>query len=269
MERIEIRDMKPEDELYVGSCTHLNDPGYNLELARSHVERLRNAYTDNGLRIKVALLSGKQVGFAHIYPIETCPSGPLGKDLSVVFCINVAPEKRTKNGIGSNLLRAAEEESRAQHRKGMVIQAYYSDFWLMPARFFERCGYTLVQGPRQVPHKGMDKYVSDEALLWKVFDQSAEPPRFLERIYRFNPIPGKVVIDLFYTISCHLNDREIVRSVCRRFGDQVILNEYNADNPEILRKNQIHRGLFINGREIEWGGRVNKKLIYETIETEL
>jgi len=269
MERLEIRDMEPEDETYVGSCGHLNDPDYSAESAEPHIKRLRNACVTKGLRIKVALLYGEHAGFTHIYPIESCPWGPMGKDLSVVLCVNVAGEKRYTNGIGSGLMKAAEGEARVQHRKGVVAKAYYSDSqFFMPALFFERCGYTRVRGPRPVSIKGMDKHLSNETLLWKVFDHTAEPPLFLERNYRYRPVPGKVVVDLFHTSSspCYTYERDRVREVCSEFGDRIVLNQYNADDPEVLRTYQIYRGIFINGREIGWGNDAPKTGIRQAIQ---
>jgi len=270
VEGLEIRDMKPEDELYVGSCGHLNDPGYDPKMAKYRAEWLRNAYSEKDLRIKVALLSGKPVGFIHIYPIETSPCGPLGKDLSVVWCVLVPSESR-KNGIGSALIKAAEEEARYQGRKGIVAKAYYIDRYAIPALFVEKCGYARVRGPRQMPIKGMRDYLKDEALLWKVFEGSPEPPQFLERNYKYKPVPGKVVVDLFHSASCLTGfaEREHVREVCRDFGDRIIFNQYNADNPEILGKYQIYRGIFINGREIGWGYEAPKEGVYQAIEKAL
>lgn len=270
MERIEIRDMKPEDELYVGSCAYSDDPGYDTEGAIPRIEWLRNAYADKGLRIKVALTAGKHAGFIHVYPIETCPWGPLGHDLSAIMCITVK-NRFSGKGIGSLLMRAAEEEARAQHRRGIVAKAYYGDFWFMQAPFFEKCGYIPVRGPRQVPIRGMDEVLRDETLLWKAFEGSAVPPRFLERNYQYEPITDKVVVDLFHTASCmtYLTERERVRAVCQDFGERVILNEYDADDPEVLRKHQIYRGIFINGREIGWGNEAPKVGIAQAIEKAL
>lgn len=270
MERLEIRDMNPEDELYVASCGHLNDPGYDPETAKPRAEWLRNAYSEKDLRIKVALLSDKPVGFIHIYPIENSPCGPLGNDLSVIMCVLVLSDRR-KSGIGSALIKAAEEEARYQGRKGIVAKAYYIDRYAIPALFIEKCGYTRVRGPRQMPVKGMDEYLKDEALLWKVFAGSPEPPQFLERNYKYEPVPGKVVVDLFHSASCLTGflEREHVREVCRDFGDRIKFNQYNADNPEILRKHQISRGIFINGKEIGWGYEAPKNGVYQAIEKEL
>ena len=145
MNTVEIRDMGKEDERYVGSCGRLSDDDRETESMSipSRLEWYRNAYAEKGLRIKVAVLSGKQVGMVHIYPIETCP--------------------------------------------------------------------------------------------W-------------ERRY--------------------LIEKERVREVCRGLGDSVVRNEYNADDPETLRKYQIYRGIFINGREVGWGNEAPKAGIRQAIEEE-
>jgi len=106
-----------------------------------------------------------------------------------------------------------------------------------------------------VTSEGEKEYLSKEAILWKVFESSAEPPRSLKPNYRFEPVSGKVVVDLFWNAFCGTSNAEAqrVREVAAEFGDSVVLNEYSADDPAILRRYQLPRGIFINGKEIGWG----------------
>lgn len=48
------------------------------------------------------------------------------------------------HGTGHALVAAAEEEARRQGRKGIVVTAFYHDFWFMPAPFFSG----LIRVPR-------------------------------------------------------------------------------------------------------------------------
>ncbi|MCX7022896.1 MAG: hypothetical protein NTW26_11625 [bacterium] len=91
--------------------------------------------------------------------------------------------------------------------KGVCTEAYYWDFWFMPGGFYEKLGYSVVE------HRG------ERALLWKAFDDSAEAPRFLESAYRFEPVPGKVVVDLFWNRLCQTS--EIEARARARGGDGV------------------------------------------------
>ena len=236
-----IRDMEAEDELFVGSCTHVNE---NEEWSTSCQRRLpwlRQKY-EEGLRIKVALLNGAHAGFAFLMPIENAPWGPAGRDLLSIQCVTVLGNAKHK-GIGLSLLSACEQEAHSQGMKGITVTSFYHDFWFMPATFFEKCGFQIAckQG--------------HAAILWKAFDPSAEVPSFPVRRYQFKPEPGKVVVDLFWSRSCLTTDTEAqrVREVVGEFDRSVVLKEYCSDNPEIRSRYGIFRAIFINGKEIGWG----------------
>ena len=173
---------------------------------------------EKGLRVKVALLDEKQIGFLYVMPIEICPWGPLGKDLLAVPCLFVLNEQKGK-GAGSALIAEAEEEARRQGKKGLVTTGYYHDFWFMPARFFEKCGFSAVGKPREVTSEGEKEYLSKEAILWKVFDSSAEPPEFLKPKYQFEPVSGKVVVDLFFNAFCGTSNGEAQLTIPPFFGN--------------------------------------------------
>jgi hypothetical protein len=165
--------------------------------------------------------------------------------------------------VGEALLAAAEEEARRQGRKGIVTIGYYHDFWFMPASFFEANGFSKCGGARQ----GYYDPKSRAAVLWRVFDEHAEAPVLLKPSYKFKPIPGKVVIDLFWNAFCQTSNIEAqrVREVAAEFGDSVALNEYSADDRPVLLHHQVARGIFVNGREIYWGYEAPKEGIRQAI----
>lgn len=243
MANIEIRDMQTEDEIFVGSCTHVNETEELDAVCAKRIEWFRRMHGEKGLRVKVALADGKHAGFIYLYPIETSPWGPKGKDLAVITCL-VSHSKFKNQGIGKALMNAGEEDARAQGKKGICVTGYYwKEMWFMPAQFFARMGYEEVQRK------------DNAALFFKKFSEDAQPPRLLESAYEYKPISGKVVVDLFCTDSCQTTctEAERVRKVCAEFGEEVVLNEYNADDPEILDKYQVYRAIYINGKEIGWG----------------
>lgn len=263
MSLVEIRDMQPTDEYFVGTCTHVNDTPECLlraeiaAAARRRIAWLRSMYEKDS-RVKVASIDGEQVGFLHVMPIEVCPWGPIGQNLSVIPCL-VVLKKAKHRGVGRTLINSAEEEARRQGRKGIVTIGYYHDLWFMPAPFFEKCGLSVV------------KCNDETAILWKVFDTSVETPMFLEPNYQFKPIPGKVVVDLFWNTFCPTSDIEAqrVREITVEFGESVVLHEYCADESAILSCYQISRGIFINGKEIWWGYEAPKEGIREAISKAL
>jgi N-acetylglutamate synthase-like GNAT family acetyltransferase len=187
-------------------------------------------------------------------PIEIAPWGPVGRDLMALQCLVVKTPMKQR-GLGRALVAAAEEETRRQGRKGLVVAAFYHDFWFMPAPFFERCGFA--PAARQ----------GTAALLWKVFDLSAEPPAFMEPNYRFQPVPGKVAVDLFWSRSCLTSDTEAqrVREVAAEFGAAVALREFCADDAAVRARYGISRAILVDGEEIGWGYEAPKEGLRDAI----
>jgi GNAT superfamily N-acetyltransferase len=251
---IEIFDMRSDDEYFVSTCTHIFE---SEEIDGAADRRLSwiNDMKDDGMVVKVATIDSHHAGFLYMMPVEICPWGPLGKDLMTFPCLYVKDEFQGE-GVGEALIAEAEAETKRQKRKGLVTIGYYNDFWFMPGTFFEKIGFEVAR------KKG--KY----AILWKVYDKSVDPPRFFNRNYEYQPIEGKVVIDLFYHSFCLTANTEFqrVREIADEYGDKIVLNEYNADNREILLKYQIPRAIFINGEEIGWGYEAPKDGLREAIE---
>ncbi len=257
MSSIEVRDMQGADEYFVSTCSHVNESDELDDHARQRLQWLKRHY-EKGLRVKVALRDDNLLGFMYLIPIEICPWGPLGEDLMVLPCLGVVKKAQNK-GIGKALIASAEQETKHQKRKALTVVGFYHDFWFMPAPFFEKYGFCVVQ------HK------DEIAILWKVFDESAKPPKFFERNYKFKSVPNKVVVDLFWHSFCLTSIGEVqrVREVVAEFGDSVVLNEYCGDDREILLRYQTPRAIFLNGTEIGWGYQAPKEGIREAISKAL
>lgn len=257
MAEIAVREMVADDEYFVATCSHVHESQEHDACGRRRLAWL-HAMHDRGVRALVARLDGQPAGFAYVMPIEVSPWGPLGRDLAVLNCLWVLePAKHV--GVGHALVAAAEEEARRQQRKALVTTAYYHDFWFMPATFFEACAFEVaVLG-------------EDRAILWKVFDETAERPALLESQYRYEPIAGKVVVDLFWNPFCMTSDIEAqrVREVVAEFGEGLVLREYDAGNPDVLRQLQRPRGILVNGKEIGWGYAAPKDGIHAAIREAL
>lgn len=257
--------MQPDDEEFVGTCGHVGETKERTDSCWRRIPWLREQHR-YGLRVKVALIDGRHVGFLYAMPVEIAPWGTVGRDLMAIQCL--VANKPAGQGIGRALMTAAEEEARRQERKGTIVIAYYHDFWFMPAYFFEKCGYSRIGEIAEVTDVGERIYLSNKALLWKVFDDSAEPPRFPKQNYVFKPVAGKVVIDLFTTRSCLTYDVEAqrVREVADEFGDSVVLREYCADNPKVRDEYGLCRGIFINGKAVGWGAEAPKDNVHAEVE---
>ena len=250
-----IRDMTEDDEYYVGTCTHVNEN--NIEYESSCPRRVSwlRQMEKHGLKTKVALFDNVHAGFIYIMPIEITPFQIHGKDLMVFPCVE-SQSKFSSKGIGKELIKAAEEETLKQKRKGIATIAKFWDFWFMPAKYFEKLGYKVAE------KQGIN------AILWKSLDSSAEPPQFMTPNYSFKPIQGKVVVDLFWNVFCLTSDVEAqrVREVVSEYKNDVVLKEYSAVNPSILKQYGISRGIFVNGKWIEVGPEIEKSTLRQEIE---
>jgi GNAT superfamily N-acetyltransferase len=257
MSSIKVRDMQEADEYYISTCSHINESDELDAHARPRLRWLKANY-EKGLRVKIALIDDNTAGFMYLIPIEICPWGPLGREMMVLPCLWAVNEARDK-GVGKALIASAEQETKNQKCKALTVIGYYHDFWFMPAPFFEKLGFSIVQRK------------DEAAVLWKVFDKSAKPPKLLERNYKFKPVPNKVVVELFWHSFCltSIGEAQRVREVAAEFGDAVVLNEYCADNRAVLLRYQIPRAIFINGKEIEWGYEAPKDGIRESISQAL
>jgi GNAT superfamily N-acetyltransferase/thiol-disulfide isomerase/thioredoxin len=269
MPTVQIMNMDANTEYFVGTCSHVHETKEADDCSARRLSWMRSMH-DRGLRVKVALLEEKPIGFLYAMPIEVCPWGPVGKDLLAIPCLYVLNEKKNK-GAASKLIAEVEKEALRQGKKGLVTIGYYSDFWFMPARFFEKCGFSPVEKAREVTSEGEKDFLDKEAILWKVLDKSAEKPEFLKPDYKFKPVSGKVVVDLFWNAFCATSDSEAqrVREVASEFGDSVVLNEYPACDPAILSRYQLPRAIFVNGRKIGWGYEAPKEGIRQAIAEEL
>lgn len=91
-------------------------------------------------------------------------------------------------------------------------------------------------------------------IMLKAFEP-VDPPVMHKLNYRYQLVPGKVVVDAFWNPICLTSILEIhrVREVCAEYGDRVILNEFNCGNKNVLERYQTSRALFINGAPKDWG----------------
>lgn len=265
---IEVKDMDESSEYYASTCSHVNESEEIDADAKQRLGWLKKMH-GQGLRVKVVYVDGKIAGFLNMMPIEYSSMGPLGNDLMVVWCLYV-PKEFKGEGAGRALIEAAEEEAKRQGKKGLVTYGYRWDFWFMPASFLERVGFEQVDS-RKIDAAGETDYLDEMVLLWKPFDDSAQLPRFPESKYEFKPVPSKVVVDLFWDISCQTTNIEgkRVKEVAEEFGDKVVLNEYPTHDHDVFMKYQKHRGIFINGKEIGWGYEAPKEGVREAVQKAL
>jgi hypothetical protein len=255
-----VRDMQSEDDYFVSTCSHVNESDEIDACAAKRRELFRELAACGGL-FKVALLDGTHIGFAYGLPIDQASWGPLGQELMVIPCLFVV-EGKADRGAGQALIESIERDAMGAGFAGVTITAYRAVSgaqWFMPAAYFERLDYEIVD------ERGTG------VLLWKPFRDDAMPPHFLQPHYVFEPVEGKVVVDLFWNGFCLTSGIEAqrVREVCAEFGDRVRLREYNADQSETLLRYQIPRAIYVEGSEISWGREAPRDGIRAAIENAL
>jgi len=257
---LRIRDMETDDEYFVSTCSHVNESD-EIDAAAAKRRALLRELAAHGGRLKVALADEEHVGFAHGVPIDLSSWGPIGRDLMVIPCLCVLSEA-TGRGVGRALIESIERDARDAGFAGVTITAYRDipgAEWFMPAGYFERLGY------RVVDERGV------EVLLWKPFRDDASPPRFLQRKYAFEPIAGKVVVDLFWNDFCQTSgiEAERAREGCAEYRDRVVLHEHNAEDRATLLQYQTPRAIYVNGEEVFWGYEAPREGIRAAIDEAL
>jgi GNAT superfamily N-acetyltransferase len=259
MAEIVVRDKLPADDYFVTTCSHMHESA-EIDACSAKRSKLFDRLAEQGMVIKTGLLDGKQAGMLYMLPVEISPWGPLGSDLMAIPCLFVL-RPFWGSGLGKALTESAIADARASGRKGLTMFGftYPGAEWFMPIAFAQKMGFTITE------QKG------PAAVLWMPFAPDAQPPRLFTSQYNFQPIPGKVVVDLFFNDFCQTSciEAQNVRDVCAEFGDRVLLHEHDAGDPATVQKYQLERGIYINGKEIFWGYEAPKEGIREAIEKAL
>ncbi len=243
---MKIVDLTDEYMRFVSLCTHIDDQNEETNSVVAVREAWLRDTMAKALKVKVAVDDEKRpLGFAHCLPIELGTWGMSGKDLMTVPCLTLqyrrVYNREQGSGIGRALMNAVEVEAK-KTKKGVAVLCYDNDFWFMPLSFFKKLGYKEVA--RQ----------NDTVIVLKAWEP-VDPPVMHKLNYKFEAIPGKVVVDAFWNPICLTSVLEIkrVREVCADYGDKVVFNEYDCGDKDILEKYKISRALFINGRYKCWG----------------
>lgn len=218
---------------------------------------------ERGLRVKlVRNNAGTVAGMIHYAPIEY--SWVEGEDLYFVYCLWVHGHKEgrgdlRKQGVGTTLLRAAEEDVKRLGAKGLVVWGVVFPFFT-PAKWFVKQGY------RKVERNGIS------VLLWKTFaddaDESPAPPRWIREKKKPELVPGKVTITALVHGWCSGINGMIERAkrVSDEFSDKVVYREIDVSRRETVREWGLSDGLFIDGKNIYQGPPLSYAKIRKIVE---
>jgi len=241
---MQVVDLTPEHEpLY---CVCLEDWSEEMKEAGDHKHTWVNEMKEKGLRVKLALDDRGEVGGMIEYvPIEHAEAE--GSDLYFINCMWVHSYKQgrgdfRKQGMGTALLAAAEEDAKALGAKGIVAFGLLLPFWIR-ASWYKKHGYKKVDSLRMMQ------------LLWKPFTDDAEPPRWIRAKYEPELTPGKVTVTSVLNGRCPGGNIAHERGLkaAEEFGDRVVFRTVRTDTKDALRKCGAAAALYVDSDSIRIG----------------
>lgn len=259
---IRVVDLVPALEPAYFACLE-DGPDSPRAGAGEHKGRWYARMCARGLRVKLALdADGHPGGMIQSLPIEDAPA--IGRDLEFILCVWVHGHAAGRGdlqgrGMGTALLRAAEDDARARGVKGMAAWGLALPLW-MRASWFLRHGY------RRADRRGI------RTLVWKPFGPGAEPPRWLPPgTARPEAVAGKVVVTGCVNGWCPAQNQafERARRVAARLGADVEVREVDtADRAAMLAWGECD-ALFVDGRRLRTGPPPSEAALERTIRGRL
>ena len=253
---MKIVDISPETEHNYFCC--LEDWSEDMKEAGDHKKIWYGRMKDKGVRVKLAEEDGVIKGMIQYLPIEY--SMFEGENLYVVLCIWVHGHKQgigdqRHKGIGTQLIRAAEEDCRELGSGGLVT-------WGLSIPVFMRASWFKKKGYRVVDKDGAMR------LLWKPFSEEISPPRFMKKKKKPGKGTDKVDITLFRTGWCPAYNLAYERTIraAGEFGDRIRLHEYDALDRNVVKEWGITDGIYIDGKEIRTGPPPTYEKVHRKIE---
>ncbi|MCK4594109.1 hypothetical protein KAU45_06365 [bacterium] len=237
-----------------------------LRAAKIKAEWLRKMMP-KGLSAQIAYEGDGAIGFIEYMPIELSNLHK-GKDLYIINCM-VAPHKppfpdplqvKRIPGCGGALVEAMIEDVKRKC-KGIVTPpgfAYTSDM----RGFFARFGFEGFE------NQGLK-------MLIKRFEPVELPsPVHIEEKYQYEPVQGKVVVDVFWSSICPIVGPFTlfnIKKACGEFGDEVIVNDICIDDRDVSLRYGITQWskVFFNGKPAEFWGPPEREEIREAVEKAL
>lgn len=231
MRGLEFRRLEASNRLAVCSCGHFETADPRLVASR---QRYLEEQEQHGLCVIVAHLAGEPAGFVQLTPLETAARDVRGEGALFVHCITVF---RRGSRVGRQLVEEAARVAAGQSR-GLVVDALERVYGYMPAEFFARMGFHLIQarGARRLMARGLPP--------------GAPWPAYREPRYTFRPVQGQVVVDVYFTPLCTgrcSREPVVIRLVAREYPGKVTVRVHDCADPEVRERHGIARAVFVNG----------------------
>jgi GNAT superfamily N-acetyltransferase len=241
---MKVIDLTDEHKQLYFLC--LEDWSDEIKEAGSRKNLWYNNMEGKGLKVKLALDDRGEVGGMIQYgPIEH--SFVIGNNLYFIYCIWVHGHKKgrgnfQKKGMGTALLNTAEDDVKDAGANGIAAWGLALPFW-MKASWFKKHGYS------KVDKQGIS------VLLWKPFNASAVPPKWVKEQKKPEKIAGKVTVTAFVNGWCQAQNMvyERAKRAAAEFGDKVVFREIDTSDRNTLLEWGISDALFIDDKEIRTG----------------
>ena len=254
---MQVVDLTEQQEYSYFLC--LEEWSDEIKEAGDHKACWYRKYADRGLRVKLAVDDeGTMGGMVQYLPVEE--SFVEGKDLYLVLCIWVHGHKQgrgnfQKQGMGKAMIAAAEADARSLGAKGMAAWGLWLPIW-MKASWFKRQGY------RKADRNGMAK------LMWKPFEDDAQPPKWIRKRKTPKKIPGKVSVTAFINGWCPAQNITFERAkrACAEFGDEVLFQPIDTSDRTVLLEWGIADDLYIDDKLLSTGPPLTYEKIKKVIE---
>ena len=259
---IDVKIVDISEKYYSLYFCCLDDWSKDFDDAGDHKEKWFHRLKDSGLGIKLAFDDDEEAGAMIQYlPIEH--STVIGKDLYFIPCIWVHGHKKgrgnfQKRGMGSALLKAAEEDAKTRGAKGMAAWGIGLPFW-MKASWYKKHGY-----------KKADK-IGMRILLWKSFGDDAEPPRWIQKKKDPELVDGKITVTSFINGWCPVMNlgHERAKKASEELGDKVYFKEIHTGDPKLLHEWGIIDALYVDKKEVSLGPPPSYEKIKKIIQKKI
>lgn len=239
----------------------LEDWSDEMKEAGNHKCEWLEKMKDRGLGVKLAVDDEERaIGMIQYVPIEY--STAEGKDLYFIDCIWVHGYKEgigdhQKQGVGSQLLKAAEVDVMERGAKGLVAWGLGVPMW-MRASWFKKNGY------KKVDKNGI------AVLMWKPFTQEAKKPSWVKAVKHpeKNQNPGKVTVTAFINGRCNVTSIDVTktRRAIEAIGGPIVYNEINTFDRQVFLEWGISDCIYVEDQCVTDGPPLSYDKIYKLLE---
>ncbi len=240
-------------------CVCLEDWSDEMHDAGDHKARWYHEMKDRGLRVKLAVDGrGRAVGMIQYGPIELGPA--IGEDLYMILCVWVHGYEsgvgdHQGQGIGTELLEAAEADALQLGAKGMAAWGMALPFW-MKASWFKKHGYSKA-----------DRHGISE-LVWKAFTPDAVAPQWIPEGDAPPAGTDKVAVTAYLNGWCPAANSvyERARMAASEFGDAVDFTTVDT-REQLVRIDVGHSdAVFVDGKPLQRGAPPTYEEVHAAIE---